>query len=86
MKSLQGTRVLEFPDPETAQCGKLLAQMGAAVVLVEPPSELQSQGRLVEERYNLRHWTVMQSGRSGSEIAALVSREAVNPLGWRARA
>ena len=35
-KSLAGLRVLEFPDAKSAFCGKLLAQMGADVVLVEP--------------------------------------------------
>ena len=36
-QGLDGVRVLELPDPKTALCGKLLADMGADVVLVEPP-------------------------------------------------
>ncbi len=36
-QGLDGVRVLEFPDPKTALCSKLLADMGADVVLVEPP-------------------------------------------------
>ncbi len=34
---LDAVKVLEFPDPKTALCGKLLADMGADVVLIEPP-------------------------------------------------
>jgi crotonobetainyl-CoA:carnitine CoA-transferase CaiB-like acyl-CoA transferase len=34
---LAGLRVLEFPDPKSALCGRLLADLGADVVLVEPP-------------------------------------------------
>lgn len=37
VQGLSGVRVLEFPHPKTAGCGRLLAQMGADVVLVEPP-------------------------------------------------
>ncbi len=37
VKGLEGVRVLEFPDLKTALCGRLLSQMGADVVLVEPP-------------------------------------------------
>ena len=36
-RGLEGVRVLEFPDAKTALCGKLLAQMGSDVALVEPP-------------------------------------------------
>ncbi|MCL0101695.1 CoA transferase [Dehalococcoidia bacterium] len=38
MLGLKGLRVLEWTDPKTALCGKLLADMGAEVVLVEPPT------------------------------------------------
>ena len=34
---LTGVRVLQFPDHKTALCGRLLAAMGADVVLAEPP-------------------------------------------------
>ena len=37
-QSLEGVRVVEFADPKVALCGKLLADMGADVVLVEPPT------------------------------------------------
>ena len=37
VQGLSGVRVLEFPHPKTAGCGRLLAQMGADVVLAEPP-------------------------------------------------
>lgn len=36
-QGLDKIRVLEFPDPKSALCGKLLSDMGADVVLVEPP-------------------------------------------------
>ena len=36
-RGLEGVRVLELSDAKTALCGKLLAQMGSDVVLVEPP-------------------------------------------------
>ena len=35
--ALSGLRVVELATPLTAFCGKLLADMGADVVLVEPP-------------------------------------------------
>ena len=38
VQGFDGVRVLEFRDPKTALCGKLLAQMDADVVLVEPPA------------------------------------------------
>ena len=37
VRSLQGVRVLALPDPKLALCCKLLADMGADVVAVEPP-------------------------------------------------
>ncbi len=40
---LAGLRVLEFPDPKSALCGRLLADMGADVVLVEPPEGHESR-------------------------------------------
>jgi len=36
--ALEGLRVLELSDEKTAWCGKLLADLGADVVLVEPPT------------------------------------------------
>ena len=41
---LAGLRVLEFPDPKSALCGRLLADLGADVVLVEPPGGHDSRG------------------------------------------
>ncbi len=38
MSGLEGIRVLEFPDPKTCLAGRLLADLGADVVLVEPPA------------------------------------------------
>lgn len=35
--ALAGRRILELAAPETAYCGKLLADLGADVILVEPP-------------------------------------------------
>ncbi len=34
---LQGLRVLDFTDEKGLLCGKILADMGAEVILVEPP-------------------------------------------------
>ena len=41
---LAGLRVLEFPDPKSALGGRLLADLGADVVLVEPPGGHDSRG------------------------------------------
>lgn len=37
-RALSGLRVLEFSNGKTEMCGRLLADLGAEVILVEPPS------------------------------------------------
>lgn len=43
--ALAGLRILELADDTTAYCGKLFADMGADVVLVEPPEGATMRGR-----------------------------------------
>ena len=66
-RSLAGLRVLEFPDPKLSFCGKLLAQMGADVVLVEPPggSPLRGAPPLTQDgRESLFFWAFNAGKRS----------------------
>lgn len=49
-KALEGLRVIEFPDALTSYCGKLLADMGADVIMIEPldGSGLRSRAPLLD--------------------------------------
>src|SRR5438874_1237698 len=42
--ALDGVRVLDLADESGALCGKLLADMGADVILVEPPQGARMRG------------------------------------------
>ena len=42
---LEGLRVVELASEHAAYAGKLLAEMGADVVLVEPPGGHPTRGR-----------------------------------------
>ena len=43
-RALDGIRVIELADEHGEWCGKLLADMGADVVKVEPPGGARSRG------------------------------------------
>jgi crotonobetainyl-CoA:carnitine CoA-transferase CaiB-like acyl-CoA transferase len=66
---LAGLRVLELAGPRTELCGKLLADMGAAVLLVEPPAGSTARrigpfaGEIAGENRSLHFWYYNTSKR-----------------------
>jgi benzylsuccinate CoA-transferase BbsE subunit len=51
-RALDGLRVLEIASPLTAYCGKMFSDLGADVVLIEPPGgcRLRRERPFIEDR------------------------------------
>ncbi|MHC1478864.1 CaiB/BaiF CoA-transferase family protein [Frateuria aurantia] len=68
VRPLAGLRVIELPDGKTGMCGRLLAELGAEIILLEPPGGSQHRHAAPTVAETSLQFEVQHVGKSSVEI------------------